>query len=890
MSAFSSVATADFGLFPMSTKLVAEFLSRAERSGLVTKDRLAELRDEFSEQEVSEDDPVAMADAMVASETLTRWQADKLLQGKHKGFFLGSYRLLRPLGKGGMGAVFLAEHEMMRRRCAIKVLPHTQIKEGSSVLKRFYVEAQAVAALDHQNIVRAYDVSKEVKDNKEIHYLVMEYIDGSDIQAMVQERGVLDCIQAADYLRQTANGLAHAHEAGLVHRDIKPANLLVDSRGVVKILDLGLARFFDDSGQASLTTAHNETVLGTADYLSPEQALNSHDVDLRTDIYSLGCTAYFMLTGHPPFPEGSVAQRLVAHQVKEPEPITSERKDVDPQFVQIVEHLMAKKADQRPQNATEVSQLLSAWLLEHGGEDWRRQHSELSGDSGLLSLLKHREPTRAMSSPSSETELELAPLDDDQTEEPPSAPPERPAATKPAEPEMEMAPDEEEELPMPELEELDSLDRPAQDGLFGDIGEGPDLNAVQEPGPLDSAPEDPLAVSPSLEDPLANLDDIAAAESSGTLGVLDSSVSGLGNRSPASSGASSRKLQSKDKPGALSGVKSVGLPIIIGVGGGLILVVVLLLLVFRKPPEPTAPIPNPNSVAQGRDGKDADDDSPASDVREQDNGADDDGSTPKAHSGKGKRKQRTADEDVKPRQRNQVEEDTGEVTPAAGGDAQQEDMEPPGESSDDSHAPDSASPPADDTPDDSVSKPVHSGGQPATSDASQASSARPQSREAGTSADPSEPDITPQPNEPTPPLELTDEDKKRLLSQITEIHLALDFPRTEDRFPATVERLMEETVLDLGWKIRDEAATEMQVVVTAEQSADYIVYLMNASIVYSDNRYKDASLWQCKEPVELFRYRANTKPSGFQITTMLNMCRKEAGKMFSRFKHEVKSD
>ena len=401
----------------MSTKLVAAFLERVQRSGLVPEQKLSQLRQDLEAQGVDLDNPNAVAAALVERGAVTQWQVEKLLQGKHKGFFLGSYRLLRPLGKGGMGAVFLAQHEMMRRQCAIKVLPQTQIDKHSSVLERFYVEAQAVASLDHPNIVRAYDVSKEVKDNKEIHYLVMEYVEGQDAQATVQENGRLDYVKAAEIIRQTANGLAHAHENGLIHRDIKPANLLLDKKGVVKILDLGLARFHDDSGMASLTAAHNETVLGTADYLSPEQALNSHNVDQRTDIYSLGCTAYFLLTGHPPFPEGSVAQRLVAHQVKQPKPIAEERADAPPELTAIISKMMAKNPEDRYQNAAEIAAVLAAWLVQHGGEDWRRQHSEITGDSSILNLLpQHREPTRAMSSATSETELELAPLDEESAE------------------------------------------------------------------------------------------------------------------------------------------------------------------------------------------------------------------------------------------------------------------------------------------------------------------------------------------------------------------------------------------------------------------------------------------------------------------------------------------
>ena len=396
----------------MSSKRAADFLERVQRSGLVAAERLAQSLETLAQRGVDVDNPKAIADALVDDETLTRWQADNLLQGKHKGFFVGSYRLLKPLGKGGMGTVYLAQHEMMRRRCAVKVLPQTQLHEGSSMLGRFYVEAQAVAAMDHQNIVRAYDVNKESKDNKVIHYLVMEYVDGQDIESMVQTYGPLDFVTAADYLRQTANGLAHAHESGLIHRDIKPANLLVDRKGVVKILDLGLARFFDDSGQASLTAAHNEGVLGTADYLSPEQALDSHKVDHRTDLYSLGCTGYFMLTGRPPFNEGSVAQRLVAHQIKEPDPISQERRDSPRDLVAIIEKMMAKNVADRYENANAVSTVLAAWLLEHGGEDWRRQHADIASEAPPS--LRQREPTRAMTSPTSETELELVPLDDDQ--------------------------------------------------------------------------------------------------------------------------------------------------------------------------------------------------------------------------------------------------------------------------------------------------------------------------------------------------------------------------------------------------------------------------------------------------------------------------------------------
>jgi serine/threonine protein kinase len=353
-----------------------------------------------------------IADELVAREVVTPWQAGKLLEGKNKGFVLGPYRVLRPLGQGGMGTVFLAQHQMMRRQCAIKVLPSKGAKDDSSMLDRFYREAQAVAALDHPNIVRAYDVNKELQKKTEIHYLVMEYVEGHDLQVKVEKEGVLGYREAADHVRQAAEGLAHAHEAGLVHRDVKPANLLVDASGTVKILDLGLARFFDDSEGASLTNQFGDTVLGTVDYLAPEQAIDCHDVDARADVYGLGQTFYFLLTGHPPFPEGSVAQRLMAHQTRAPEPIQHERPDVPPSLVAIIDRMTAKKPEERYQTAKEVAEVLGTWLRDY------------SGDSGVLSRAaslrrgplpkRHREPTRASSSPAEDTDLELAPLEDDE--------------------------------------------------------------------------------------------------------------------------------------------------------------------------------------------------------------------------------------------------------------------------------------------------------------------------------------------------------------------------------------------------------------------------------------------------------------------------------------------
>ncbi len=348
----------------MALKFTVEsFLNLVRQSRLVDADRLEQLIATLP----ADGDSQSVADALVAAEALTDWQADKLLKGKHKGFFLGKYRLQSLLGKGGMSSVYLADHVLMRRRCAIKVLPHKKVND-TSYLERFHREAQAVASLDHPNIVRAYDVDREVDGTTEIHFLVMEYVEGHSLQDLIVDDGPRSYRDTADYIRQSAHGLSHAHEAGLVHRDIKPANLLVDLEGVVKILDLGLARFFEETDENPITLRHDEKVLGTADYLAPEQALDSHQVDARADIYSLGCTMYFLLTGRPPFNEGTLAQRLMWHQTKSPPEISETRADVPERLAEIVSTMMAKDADNRFQTARDVAEQLTAWIGDGDGE------------------------------------------------------------------------------------------------------------------------------------------------------------------------------------------------------------------------------------------------------------------------------------------------------------------------------------------------------------------------------------------------------------------------------------------------------------------------------------------------------------------------------------------
>jgi len=337
-----------------------KFLELLQHSKLLERDEIKRTLADCKQQRggTLPADLEELADWFVKSEVLTSWHRDKLLDGRYKGFFLGKYKLLGHIGTGGMSRVYLAEHTIMRRLRAIKILPRHRIGD-SSYLGRFYQEAEAIAKLDHHNIVRAYDVDNEGKT----HYIVMEYVQGNDLQVIVDRGGLPDYEQAANYIIQAAKGLQHAHDSGLIHRDMKPANLLLDEEGVIKILDMGLALFSDDD-RASLTLAHKDNVLGTADYLAPEQALDSHGVDGRADVYGLGCTLYFLLTGHPPFCEGSPAQRLAMHLKKMPQDPRKERSNCPTALCRICFKMMRKKPDERYQTMREVAKALDAWLAQ----------------------------------------------------------------------------------------------------------------------------------------------------------------------------------------------------------------------------------------------------------------------------------------------------------------------------------------------------------------------------------------------------------------------------------------------------------------------------------------------------------------------------------------------
>lgn len=333
-------------------------------------------------------DPRELAQEILRRGWLTPYQINQILQGKTDELQLGSYLLLERLGEGGMGQVFKARHKTLDRIVALKLIKKDNL-DNPLALSRFQREIRAVAQLSHPNIVHAFDAD-QVEGN---FFLAMEYVEGLDLAHLIKQEGPLEVPRACDYVRQAALGLQHAHERGFVHRDIKPANLLVTkpnpkgrggsaflvrpgtgpSRwGLVKVLDLGLARCHGpDPNQASTHLTQLGSLMGTPEFIAPEQVRNSHTSDIRADLYSLGCTLYFLLAGRPPFHQGTVMEKLLAHQTDTAPPVEEVRRsrliarfsgenwsdafaEVPTEVVELLRLLMAKRPEDRLQHPAEL--------------------------------------------------------------------------------------------------------------------------------------------------------------------------------------------------------------------------------------------------------------------------------------------------------------------------------------------------------------------------------------------------------------------------------------------------------------------------------------------------------------------------------------------------------
>jgi serine/threonine protein kinase len=300
---------------------------------------------------------LGLSRALVKAGKLTSYQAAAVYQKKSRGLLIGNYLILDKLGQGGMGMVFKARHRTLGRVGALKILPPSFTRDRAAV-QRFRREFEAAGRLKHLNVVAAF----EAAEDRGVHFLVMDYVRGLTLDRVVGELGPLPVAEAVDYLIQSARGLEAAHEKGIVHRDIKPGNLMLDSQGTVRVLDLGLARIVDAGNPLNSSIAGRLTqtgmYMGTVDYMSPEQAEDSHNVDHRADIYSLGCTFYFLLTGREPFPGPTMLKRIMAHQEHPAPSLRAIRPDVSPALEAAYQKMMAKRPEDRPGSMSVLIALL----------------------------------------------------------------------------------------------------------------------------------------------------------------------------------------------------------------------------------------------------------------------------------------------------------------------------------------------------------------------------------------------------------------------------------------------------------------------------------------------------------------------------------------------------
>ncbi|HEX4132962.1 MAG TPA: SUMF1/EgtB/PvdO family nonheme iron enzyme [Pirellulales bacterium] len=321
-------------------------VKQLEDSGIVAAGKL----ENFVPPKAHPKDVAELVAELVKQNHLTRFQAQQVAAGKVKALILGEYTILDKIGAGGMGQVFKALHRRMDRTVAIKMLPPAMTKDAAAVA-RFEREVRAAAKLSHPNIVAAYDAGQA----NGVHFLVMEYVEGSDLSALVKKNGAFPVAKAINYVLQAARGLEFAHKKGVVHRDIKPANLLLDGDGTVKILDMGLARIDAAGGvaaQAELTGTG--AVMGTVDYMAPEQGMSTKHADARADIYSLGCSLYYLVAGKPTYDGETVAAKLVAHHTHPIPDLRAAQPEVPEQLEAVFKKMVAKKIDDRYQTVSDV--------------------------------------------------------------------------------------------------------------------------------------------------------------------------------------------------------------------------------------------------------------------------------------------------------------------------------------------------------------------------------------------------------------------------------------------------------------------------------------------------------------------------------------------------------
>jgi len=336
---------------------VDAFLQVAKRSGVIAADKLQKVM-QAAPPHVRKQ-PELLAEYLVRVGVLSNFQASKLLQGVERGLVLGPYHILAPVGRGGMGAVYLARDSRDQRLVALKVLPPQKYKQEERQLARFRREMEICQRVSHPHVTRTFEAG--VVNN--VYFIAMEYVPGVTLRKRVTDGGPLPVARTARLFAQIAAALDHAHGQGLIHRDLKPGNIMITPNGHAKLLDLGLALIEGEELPVDKSILGGRGyVVGTMDYIAPEQVADPTGVDGRADLYSLGCSAYYVLTGQVPFPGGTSQQKVRRHLTEYAVPVTDLNPTVPSGFAHLIEQLMSKKPEERPATANAVQRILRGWV------------------------------------------------------------------------------------------------------------------------------------------------------------------------------------------------------------------------------------------------------------------------------------------------------------------------------------------------------------------------------------------------------------------------------------------------------------------------------------------------------------------------------------------------
>lgn len=426
------------------------------RSKLMTAEEMLAMKQRWQGEAKDAGQAAAFVKWLIAKNYTTEYQASLLARGHVDDFFLGEYKILERIGRGRMAGVYKAAHPS-GQVVAIKVLPPSRAK-NPQMLARFEREARLAVKLKNPHVVRSFQVG----ETKSVHYLVMEYLEGDTLEEVLQRRKRLPPAEAVRLVHQALLGLQHIHELGLVHRDLKPANLMLlpacargdnetTLKSNLKILDIGLAReFFDENAPMEATERMELTgegvLLGTPDYLAPEQARDPRNIDIRADIYSLGCTLYHLLTGQPPFPDKNILNQMIRHATETPKQLSSFNASIPEGLEQIVSWMMAKQPAQRYPTPARAAQALDAFLMVTS--EPAKQPDETPQLKKYLTWLETTEkgasdvpaavPVAARAKPASNPSVPVAALAKPASSAPlPVATPAKPAAAKPADPPLQ---------------------------------------------------------------------------------------------------------------------------------------------------------------------------------------------------------------------------------------------------------------------------------------------------------------------------------------------------------------------------------------------------------------------------------------------------------------------